>query len=264
MSNVLTRAARPLIMDASAKAVLMALCDMAREPDDADRPAQAWPPLRGQEGAVGLCDWTCLSERSVQRGMRVLLAAGHVSRRQLRHGALYTILIPVQIEAGGGARSSPANMTPEDEATPVNMAPEPSLTHANMTPTPVILAPTPANMTPKALGSITKREKATPSLSRDDEKRENGSRLPADFSFPDEWLTWAAAQRGWSRADVSREAENFRDYWIAQPGARGRKSDWAATWRVWIRKSHRRSTIDTNELPTVRAARDAAAMMERR
>ena len=264
MSNALTRAARPLVMDASAKAVLMALCDMAREPDDADRPAQAWPPLRGRDGAIGLCDWTCLSERSVQRGMQVLLAAGHVSRRQLRHGALYTIHVPAQIDPGGGAKSSHANMAPEDGDTPANIAPEPPLTPANMTPTPVILAPTPVNMTPKALGSISKREKATPSLSRADQKRETGSRLPPDFAVPAEWLTWAASERGWSRADVNREADNFRDYWISQPGARGRKSDWAATWRVWIRKSHRRSTVDTNELPTVRAAREAAAMMERR
>ncbi|MFT9442305.1 MAG: DUF1376 domain-containing protein [Acetobacter papayae] len=33
-------------------------------------------------------------------------------------------------------------------------------------------------------------------------------------------------------------AERFRDYWLAVPGARGRKSDWGATWRNWCRREH--------------------------
>ena len=32
------------------------------------------------------------------------------------------------------------------------------------------------------------------------------------------------------------EVERFRDYWAAQPGAKGRKTDWAATWRNWARR----------------------------
>ena len=31
-------------------------------------------------------------------------------------------------------------------------------------------------------------------------------------------------------------AERFRDYWLAVPGARGRKADWGATWRNWCRR----------------------------
>ena len=31
-------------------------------------------------------------------------------------------------------------------------------------------------------------------------------------------------------------ATNFYDYWISKPGAGGRKSDWSATWRMWVRK----------------------------
>lgn len=29
--------------------------------------------------------------------------------------------------------------------------------------------------------------------------------------------------------------ERFRDYWKAQPGQRGVKADWFATWRNWCR-----------------------------
>ena len=34
-----------------------------------------------------------------------------------------------------------------------------------------------------------------------------------------------------------RELEKFRDYWVAQPGAKGRKVDWQATWRNWLRRA---------------------------
>ena len=35
-----------------------------------------------------------------------------------------------------------------------------------------------------------------------------------------------------------RELEKFRDYWVAQPGVKGRKKDWQATWRNWLRNSN--------------------------
>jgi hypothetical protein len=31
----------------------------------------------------------------------------------------------------------------------------------------------------------------------------------------------------------------FRDYWVAVPGARGRKLDWEATFRNWVRNERR-------------------------
>lgn len=36
--------------------------------------------------------------------------------------------------------------------------------------------------------------------------------------------------------DVGRVTETFRDYWQAQPGQKGVKTDWAATWRNWCRR----------------------------
>jgi hypothetical protein len=38
------------------------------------------------------------------------------------------------------------------------------------------------------------------------------------------------------------ETEKFRDYWAAIAGARGRKLDWAATWRNWMRKADQDAT----------------------
>lgn len=36
--------------------------------------------------------------------------------------------------------------------------------------------------------------------------------------------------------DLAREHERFVDYWRAQPGQRGVKVDWDATWRNWMRR----------------------------
>jgi len=78
-----------------------------------------------------------------------------------------------------------------------------------------------------------------------------GIRLPSDWQLPKALGEWAVEQ-GISRDDVISEADRFRDYWIAQPGAKGRKADWPATWRNWIRNSHKRSKPKDNNQETMR------------
>lgn len=61
-----------------------------------------------------------------------------------------------------------------------------------------------------------------------------GTRLPDGWQ-PDQALA------DWTRANApaaanALEVDRFRDYWAAQPGAKGRKADWAATWRNWARR----------------------------
>lgn len=61
-----------------------------------------------------------------------------------------------------------------------------------------------------------------------------GARLPDGWQ-PDPALA------DWTRANApaaanALEVDRFRDYWTAQPGAKGRKTDWAATWRNWARR----------------------------
>ena len=62
-----------------------------------------------------------------------------------------------------------------------------------------------------------------------------GSRLTPDWLLPDEWGEWAETQ-GLSREMIILEEDKFKDYWISQPGAKGVKADWQATWRNWIRR----------------------------
>ena len=66
-------------------------------------------------------------------------------------------------------------------------------------------------------------------------KSDLGSRLPADWTLPADWREWAVAER--PDIDHDREAESFADYWHGVAGAKGRKADWQATWRNWIRNA---------------------------
>jgi len=75
-----------------------------------------------------------------------------------------------------------------------------------------------------------------------------GSRLPDNFE-PD--FDFAVAQ---GIKNPSEEANKFRDYWTAQPGAKGVKANWQATWRNWCRNSKK------PDEKTKRAYHDISAM----
>jgi hypothetical protein len=62
----------------------------------------------------------------------------------------------------------------------------------------------------------------------------SGSRLPADWKPSQADVEYCKTQR----PDLlpSLVATNFYDYWISKAGAGGRKTDWSATWRMWVRK----------------------------
>jgi hypothetical protein len=61
----------------------------------------------------------------------------------------------------------------------------------------------------------------------------NGSRLPND---------WQPEEPRYAGADA-HILSKFRDYWTAQPGAKGRKADWDATWRNWCRRESERAPL---------------------
>lgn len=67
-------------------------------------------------------------------------------------------------------------------------------------------------------------------------KPKRGCRLNENWVLPDEWLVWS--QTNFPAASIEKiktEADKFRDYWIAKPGAQACKLDWQATWRNWCR-----------------------------
>ncbi len=76
-----------------------------------------------------------------------------------------------------------------------------------------------------------------------------GSRLPAAWEPDAEQVKFCRQER----PDLlpAATAARFRDYWIAQPGAKGVKLDWSATWRNWVRNekrgaNHGQSLADRN------------------
>jgi hypothetical protein len=70
-------------------------------------------------------------------------------------------------------------------------------------------------------------------------KGSRGARLPDDFVVTEEMAGWAR-EKAPSCGPVDHEA--FCDYWRGTPGAKGRKTDWPATWRNWMRREHERRT----------------------
>lgn len=74
-----------------------------------------------------------------------------------------------------------------------------------------------------------------------------GSRLPDDWQPSSEDIGFAERE-GFGPADTAREAERFRDFWHGKAGVAGRKADWPATWRNWIRRAAESRPRPSNDL----------------
>jgi len=66
-----------------------------------------------------------------------------------------------------------------------------------------------------------------------------GTRLPEDWTIPDEWIEWTVGDRHWHPADVREEAEVFANFWHSKAGQQAVKLDWRKTWMNWVRNSRR-------------------------
>ena len=92
-------------------------------------------------------------------------------------------------------------------------------------------------------------ESVTPPPSRPDptrpEKKEETAPRKRGARLPDDWvpaeMVNAQMRRECPEIDLDAELDVFRDYWIAQPGQKGTKTDWDATWRNWVRRARPRT-----------------------
>jgi hypothetical protein len=68
------------------------------------------------------------------------------------------------------------------------------------------------------------------------------TRIPDNF-MPDERMrAWFADEKLAAVIDGRVEHDKFVDYWAGVPGVKGRKVDWPATWRNWMRTAAERAT----------------------
>lgn len=81
-------------------------------------------------------------------------------------------------------------------------------------------------------GAGKKTPPAPPVPPRGDASR--GTRIPDDFAVDDDLRTWA---RDKAPLCGNEDHEAFCDYWRGIPGAKGRKADWPATWKNWMRRA---------------------------
>ena len=84
-------------------------------------------------------------------------------------------------------------------------------------------------------------------------RKQRGTRLPADCLLPTDWFHFCKQER----PDLvpKQVFDEFRDYWIAQPGQKGVKTDWNATWRNWVRRQNQARTAGRNEHKHAAASR---------
>lgn len=89
--------------------------------------------------------------------------------------------------------------------------------------------PTPTLSPPPGLGTVGENKQ------RGARTAESGTRLPANWSLPDDWQAWAVSI-GCDPQRAVRISLDFRDYWLGKAGKDARKVDWRATWQKWLRK----------------------------
>lgn len=88
----------------------------------------------------------------------------------------------------------------------------------------------------------------------------SASRLPAGWTPSDADQDFCRQARpDLKPLDV---ADRFRDYWAAVPGAKGRKLDWPATWRNWVRSEKTSGSAGHGKNGSSRADRLAETMRE--
>jgi hypothetical protein len=207
------------------KLVLVALADHANAKTMQCRP-----------GLECLTKWTCASRRGVQNAVAVLIERGLIQRDlRVGLGAIYTVLTR--------AVSAPPTPATSARVTRAVSAPPPMPNGPDLHPPPVQpLHGTRAVSAPKPFLNPEKKDSpltggSAPSLRVVATADPKGHRLPADWK-PGDDLQEFAARLG---LDCRAVTDRFRDYWHSQPGAKGRKLDWSATWRNWCREDERRA-----------------------
>lgn len=218
-------------LPAPARLVLLALAVVAD-----------WPcgktPERFTPSLSTLADLTGLSRRTVADHLNIAEADGWVQRyrplvekaRTDKERTRYRLMVD-KASAGGALASAPVALASAGGALEL-------VQEAHQASAPVAHKPEP-------LQNITRTSSlasTTPPLDEPAPKARKGTRIPQPFIVADEMRDFARTQT--PLVVVALENAKFVDYWDAQPGQKGVKLNWQATWRNWMRKAQQDAERD--------------------
>lgn len=192
--------------------VLLAIADCA-----ADDGSNAFPSMKKLTLKTGLTD------RGVQRSIARLVALGEL-KVALNAG-------PRGCNRYRVVMRPPTVVHPDPESPPTNSHPD------EESPRPTV-PPTEMHADPDPRSPGTALDPSKDSSSKSPRARTRGTRLPDSFTISPEMRDWAKEHV--PQLAGAGETEKFIDYWRAQPGQRGVKLDWPATWRNWMRRAAER------------------------
>ena len=194
----------------AAKAVLHALADHA------DESGRCWPSIDR------IARWAGCNEKTARKALQRVVDMGAVER-QPRAGRsdVYTL----QMDWDPSLKQPLPILTPPKNDPSLNRDPplpkttgDPSLIRED---------------TPPKIGTRTVKE---PSKNRQEPSHERGTRIDPEWT-PNANLVGLAEELG---LDAEKVRVEFIDYWRAVPGAKGRKTDWDATFRNRCRELAKR------------------------
>ncbi len=208
----------------TAKAVLAYLAERAN--DD----GECWPSVDL------IAAETELGRRTVIRQIAALETGGWLAVIRSRRGNRYRLaVVPErhQAEQSDSARTAPdsATVTPQKCQPDTSEVPERHPNHQEPS--------------PNRQGTGERAHK----------RADRAIRLHADWR-PSQADTEFARKEGLDDGHIQRTADRFRDYWHAAPGERGRKLDWSATWRNWVRRDA--ESLGAGLAPSAPGARPSA------
>lgn len=210
--------------------------------------------------SIPLIAWkTGYSERQVQRIVKSLVESGILVVQREGGGRGKATVYRIDETAGhmkvpyvkDNAEINGDNMTPFKNETVTSEKQRVTSATLNgdtlMSPDPLLTVP----IEPERGNARVSRATLSPkTLSKD----AHGTRLTIE-ELPPEWRTFCEEQR--PDLDPQTVWATFQDHWLSETGQKGRKANWFATWRNWVRREKRESTGSNGHVSS------AAALFER-